>query len=411
MKQMSAGQVFKSHYDASLKHTKFNKGHELIDFDKPNLLFYVPTLFTQVNTYLEDRQYTPNVDISQTVSEAMTYIKAGKKLPKRIIVNLGYNAEPVSSIPQMFSMDITSRFFYDKAKLLVESATTGYEFKHSVPNFSYATTCMKDGRTKWDGVTIAFPTLKTSKTYYLEVVETYHLNVDEFLEDSNIPKTRTDFLKYGDFTRKVIFPLQVDTRHTINAHQAKWNCDQNKQLQTAFCASMRSDIDPRILEPISHKYGENTDLSAIGQQSVLMGLNNVSRIIFDPTIGVFCDYNGSQSDFIENVKLDLHEHNLEPMPELLTLLKNFTTNQSSLSYVAAMMGTHCRYGLKSEVRKCLDHNGLGGEIIDFKALLFNPKMQRLHRYLSTTSIKRHHSYYDFEEVEPSFILPNVEQLV
>lgn len=409
MTDISSGEVFKKHFDASLKHTKFEKGANEINFEKPNLFYYVPTLFTQVNGYMTDHDYDPMLNLQNAMTQAIGIIKNGKTLPRSIIVNMSYKCSPVVSSLQDFTMDITARLFDDKASLLLENTTTGYEFKHSVPNHSYLTACVRDGNTKWDGVIIAFPTLPEGRKYYLEVIETYHLNIDEFLEDNDVPKDASSFGHVGDFTRKMIFPLNIDETHSVKDYQAHWNANFDPMFNIAFSVVTRSDDDVSTIEPIRKKFSDDLDLSAIGAQSAFLGLNNVPRILVDPTSGVFVDYYGKQSDFLKNINEDLNSHNIEVAPEFKKLMFEFTKEPSSIPYVAALIGTHFRHAILGKTSKCLDHNGLGSEVVNFQALLAQgtPREKMTQRYIDPLETKEHKSRYDFEELVPSFTLPNM----
>lgn len=420
MKQYNAGEFFKKHYEASLKKTRFFKGHELIDFDRPNIFYYTPRFFMQTNAYLNDPDYDMNPNPDKYMNLAFDEIKNNQKLSHKTLVNLGYNSEPYPFPVQALTMDLEARLFDDQARLIMQTKTTGYKFENAVPNVAYASPYINNGPARWTGVSIAFPQLKPTHVYYLDLIERYQLDAQKTVD--LLAPSQKDHVKgkLGKFTRKVTVQITpVKSVSTVDAYCPHWLAYNPKQtifgkafvgMQYEFAKS-----HPFVIEPQKKIKCDNTDLSAIGKQSIMLDFNNVPRLIFDPSAGIFNEYYGNSQDIMSDLKTALDKANREISQKTYELISkivatgdntpnttHFTVNDVA-SYMASLLGLHfCHNNSFPE----LDHNGQGSELVNF-AYLMNQEValdKRIPRYLNLMKIKRHYSQYDFEEKLPAFLV-------
>lgn len=420
MKQYNAGDFFKKHYEATLKKTRFYKGHELLDFNQPNILYYTPRLFMQTNAYLNDPDYDPNPDPNKYVNLAFKELQNENKISHKSLVNLGYQFEPYPFPASALSMDLEARLFDDQANLIIQTETKGYKFNHGVLNVAYATAYIANGSTHWAGVTVAFPELDPTHVYYLDLIEKYRLDAQKAIELIAPSQKMHVKGRIGNFTRKVTVPITpVDTIGNVTDYHPHWMAYNPKQIifDKAF-VGMQFEFakkHPDIIEPQQKIKRNQTDLSAIGRQSILLDFNNVPQLILDPSAGVFNEYYGESRDVMFDLEDALNRTNREMPKETLTLIDkivktgddipnktHFAVNNTS-SYMAALLGLHYQHDNNFPE---LDHNGQGSELINF-AYLMNQEValeNHIPQYLDIMGTKRHYSRYDFEEKLPVFLV-------
>lgn len=78
-KMYAAGQFYQKALDAMLKNVTFVKGKEILNFSEPNVFYYIPSIFTQVNKHVLSSLYDSDLDMHDLIEKAkVEYAKTGK---------------------------------------------------------------------------------------------------------------------------------------------------------------------------------------------------------------------------------------------------------------------------------------------------------------------------------------------
>lgn len=69
-KMYTAGQFYQKALDAMLKNATFIKGKDILNFNEPNVFYYVPSIFTQVNKHVFLSLYDSDLDMPDLIEKA-----------------------------------------------------------------------------------------------------------------------------------------------------------------------------------------------------------------------------------------------------------------------------------------------------------------------------------------------------
>lgn len=376
-KMYAAGQFYQKALDAMLKNATFIKGKEILNFSEPNVFYYIPSIFTQVNKHVLSSLYDSDLDMHDLIEKAkVEYAKTGE-LTEEANVNLVYQPSPIKWHKDAFKLKLQIRLFDQNATLLTEYTTGEYLFGQPFPNKGYLIPFTKIGNEKFYGISLILPKLK-EKSYYLDIIETY----DTYFGMSLNP------IRNSTFTRKLKVPFTVGDK-------LDWSVKSNKKnFDTVFSMNY---FDHNKYDSASHKIADSSNLTNLNKQSVILdNIMNVPRLVFDPNFGIYTDYYGTVNDLISNLKNN-KEFTITTDKELLSLLKKINSNSATRSLTATMFNAHL------DLAKALDHNGLGSRYINVDYLYNNQQSKLL---ADEVPIIRHDlSHYDFEECFPKFTIP------
>lgn len=375
-KMYAAGQFYQKALDAMLKNVTFVKGKEILNFSEPNVFYYIPSIFTQVNKHVLSSLYDSDLDMHDLIEKAkVEYAKTGK-LTEEANINLVYQPRPIKWYEDAFKLKLQIRLFDQNATLLTEYTTGEYLFGQPFPNKGYLIPFTKIGNEKFYGISLILPELK-EKSYYLDIIETY----DTYFGMPLNP------IRNSTFTRKLKVPFTVGDK-------LDWSVKSNKEIFDTVFSMDRFYLNK--YDYASHKIDDPTNLANLSEQSVILNyVINVPRLVFDPNFGIYTDYYGNVDDLITNLKNN-KEFTITTDKELLSLLKKINSNSATRSLTATMFNAH--FNLTKE----LDHNGLGSRYINVDYLYNNQRSKLL---ADEVPIIRHDlSHYDFEECFPKFTI-------
>lgn len=376
-KMYAAGQFYQKTLDAMLKNVTFIRGKDILNFDEPNVFYYIPSIFTQVNKHVLSSLYDSDLDMHDLIEKAkVEYAKTGE-LTEEANVNLVYQPSPIKWHKDAFKLKLQIRLFDQNATLLTEYTTGEYLFGQPFPNKGYLIPFTKIGNEKFYGISLILPELK-EKSYYLDIIETY----DTYFGMSLNP------IRNSTFTRKLKVPFTVGDK-------LDWSVKSNKKnFDTVFSMDR---FDHNKYDSASHKIADSSNLTNLNKQSVILdNIMNVPRLVFDPNFGIYTNYYGTVNDLISNLKNN-KEFTITTDTELLSLLKKINSNSATRSLTATMFNAH--FNLTNE----LDHNGLGSRYINVD-YLYNIHQSKLLAE-EIPIIKHDLSHYDFEECFPKFTIP------
>lgn len=416
---MKAGEYLKGALNAGLKKGEIVKGEDLLNKDKPLLFYYDPSIMMILNTnqraYLSDSKQSDItekllMDNQKALEDPDTINNA---LADELRSMLGYRLEVPIFNPKCMTLSIESRVFDEQANMLMEYHTKGIKFGTPLPNHGYGVAYTPSGHKRYYGVAVPLPTLnKDDKIYYLEIIETWHINLEEIFSDLNAHQETT-------FTRKITVPIKPTINKETSNCEVFWDAEKaeilsrsKKKDMSIMATNLNKMLRPSnfrmfneghtdYLEPLNYLNTKTkitvADMSAVDENCIVLGCTSVPSLLMDPYVGIFDRFQGDEQDIVKSFEDALNQRNLQMSKSLRGLAQIVLGDEATNTYYAAVTGTHTHY---KNWTKELDHNGQGCNLVSFRNLI---KGNGEPRYYALANIRTNHtSRYDFEERLPQF---------